>query len=191
MLLYILHFNNKNYFKIGVTNNILRRVRQIHDNFNLGIDLHNTIIVTNAKQSRIKRLERNLLDITSDFQYKFPEHLNNCPGRYEFRTLNCQNLIKQFILEQKNYKLNYQVYEGLDLCGHYDITIPKAYYPIDTRYTLLSDLLQQDLDNYCEANKLSIRDFYNELLYKKACELGIERPETNVDYKGYYQYEGK
>lgn len=191
MLLYILHFYDKDFFKIGVTNNIYRRIRQIRDNFRVSIDLDKTIIVTNTKQSRIKRLERNLLDITSNFQYQFPDELNIGAGKYEFRELNCQKLVMQFISEQENYKLNYTVYKGLDLSGQYNITIPKAYYPIDILSNFASDILISDLNNYCTHNKLSRRDFFNELLYEKACQLGIDRSEGIVNYDNYYKYKKK
>ena len=183
-----MHFQNSNFVKIGITTSIVYRIKQVEKHFNLSIDHHKTLVVTGQSRGRIKMLENWLLESTLDFQHEIKPVSKGNFGQNEFRTNNCLKLIKQYILDQRDYGINYKIYRGVDVCGHYTITIPKVYYHVELPVSYISNVLYEDIQKYCANNKISPLHFYNDLLYQKMVELGIDRKDLSPGkYEDYFK----
>ncbi len=186
IVLYILKFQNENILKIGITTNISFRISCIEKSSGFIVDHYKSMIITNPIKKNIRLLEKNLLNITTDFQYKFEEK-KYFGGINEFRKGNCVNLMLQFIKDQKDYGFKYKIYTGIDVCGQYTHTLPKAYFPIFYPVKGISSILKSDIKKYCKANGCDYYDFLNKSLYDSMKSLGYGR-ETEMPIKGYKNF---
>lgn len=183
-ILYILKFkNDANFFKIGITTNLLNRINQIDNAVENDIDFDNSLVYTSKKDSDIRLLEKNLLRITEP--YKMEVFLRSkIIGKTEFREIGCLNIVLDFIALQVDYGVEFKKFESIDICGNYSHKIPKVYYPNNIRaQDSVSRILINDIQEYCNSNKLCIVDFYNDMLLKKAISLGIDRKNTPSNLK--------
>ena len=183
-ILYILHFNERDWIKIGITKNLKQRIKTLKSDTGFTVDYANSIIITNNLCSNIRLLERNLLTITNDFALNW-RHDVKFSGMDEFRKNNCTNLIQQWVQEQRNYGMKFKIYTGIDVCGqYYKKAIPKVYFPIDKTVKGISPILKNDINDYCKENNIAYREILNSALYNYAIKIGINRVDE-IAIEGY------
>ena len=177
--LYILIFKNQSFLKIGKASGKFRRIEQLQHALSNSceIDLNRSYVITAKRNSDINLLESTLLRITENDKFYLP-FLDNVKGREEFRNIECLSKVLKYIDIQNNYIPNLKLYHGIDICGNYNHTIPKSYFPSHIRSNGLSKELIDDLDIYCKKNNVNWDNMINELLYQKAKELNIDRKDT-------------
>lgn len=180
LILYIIKFEEAEFLKIGITTNLLSRIDQINNAVVKEINFKESIIIDSDKNSDIRLLEKNLLRISEKERFELKSH-SKVNGATEFRKCNCFEDLINFIELQKDFKIRYRIYNGIDISGNYTHNFPKAYFPPNIKTDGISFVLMDDLKNYCEKKKINIKKFYNQLLFDKAKELGIDRKDNDED----------
>lgn len=187
LILYIIKFKEAEFLKIGITTNILKRLDQINSSIDQEINFKESIIIDSENNSDIRLLERNLLRISINDSIEIETNIK-ITGATEFRKNCCFEGLMNFIELQKTFKIKFTIYNGIDTCGNYTHSLPKTYFPFHIKTTGLSLVLIEDLKSYCKKKKIEINNFYNQMLFDKAKELGIDREDDNDDsLKNVYQ----
>lgn len=179
VILYLLKFNSKDLFKIGITTNLTRRIKCIENRTGWKVDFYDSEIITLKKNSQVRLLEQNLLQITQDHICRFSEdsELGNCS---EYRHLEAWSLIKDYLDFNKKFYPQIKFFKGIDICGNYSSALPKVYFPPHIETNGISKVLNKDFFDYCKKEDINTYEIINELMYTKIKEWKIERDSNNT-----------
>lgn len=167
LLIYILKLEDLPFIKLGKSENLRIRIKQIVKEYECLID-YNESYVIKASTTYIKHQERQLLnDIPFDLTDEEYEPFENSTGSTELRKeSNLEKIIEYFNLKKSLFKLDIDIIKGINFSGFYSPRIPERFYPIEKKATPLLKELGEQVQKIAQERGVDDFTAFNEILYE-------------------------
>ncbi len=148
LLIYILKLEYLPFIKLGKSENLRIRIKQIVKEYECLID-YNESYVIKASATYIKHQERQLLnDIPFDLTDEEYEPFENSTGSTELRKeSNLEKIIEYFNLKKSLFKLDIDIIKGINFSGFYSPRIPERLSYREEGYSIIEGTRRTGSEN--------------------------------------------